>query len=143
MSTVVFTLLTVFAPTGAGGNPAAVVFLPTASPKPSTETLQQIAANLNQPITVFLSPSDALEQGLAKFDVRWFTSTMEMRINGHGLVAAAGALFSQPGCSLSTDGFAFPQDTAVIQFRSSANVKLIARQHIIPNWYELELPASL
>src|ERR1700733_12688501 len=76
------------------GNPAAVVFLPT---RIQQETLQKIASGLDQPITVFLSRSvrPACDHGVATFDVRWFTSTTEMPINGHGLIAAAAALLPQ------------------------------------------------
>lgn len=96
-----FTLLTVFASTSSCGNPAAVVFLSADSAPPdsksiqwpASETLQGIAANLNQPITVFISPRNPAVAQEASFDVRWFTSMTEVRINGHGSIAAASAPF--------------------------------------------------
>jgi len=132
-----------FSTTG-GGNPAAIVFLPPSKHRKSTETLQEIATSLHQPITVFLSHSDsAFDNGAPKFDVRCFTSTTEMPINGHGLVAAAAALFAPSPSSHKPDSFDLPADTTTIRFCSSANMTLAARRHTLPNFYELELPASL
>jgi hypothetical protein len=139
-----FTLFNVFTSSPTGGNPAAVVFLTTSESKKSTRTLQEIATKLDQPITVFLSHSDdAVDQGVAKFNVRWFTSTTEMPINGHGLIAAAGALFSQPSSSHKPDSFDLPPNTTTIQFLNPTKVPLNARRHSLPSWYEIELPASL
>lgn len=80
-----------------GGNPAAVVFLQEELPD---ETLQNIAANFNQPMTVFvyppLTPNQPNTQA-ASFRVRWFTSAVEIRICGHGSLVAAGTIFSVPG----------------------------------------------
>ena len=133
-----FSFFNVFTSSPTCGNPAAVVFLPT---RKQQETLQEIASSLDQPITVFLSRSDTVcDHGVAIFDVRWFTSTTEMPINGHGLIAAAAALFApDPSSSHKAD---LPPETTTIQFRSQAGVTLTTRRHSVANWYELELPAS-
>ena len=121
-----FTLFNVFTSSPEGGNPAAVVFLPiTSKAEKSAETLQEIATSLDQPITVFLSHSDNVtDQGLATFDVRWFTSTMELLINGHGLIAVAAALFSS---SRNLESFNLPPEMTAIQFQSPTNVTLAAQ----------------
>jgi predicted PhzF superfamily epimerase YddE/YHI9 len=139
-----FTIFNVFTSREEGGNPAAVVFLPTFKLKSSSETLQEIATSLNQPITVFLSHSgNVVNGGEASFDVRWFTSTMEMPINGHGLVAAAAALFSPDSSGCKLESFDLSSITTRIQFRSPSNVVLTTCRHSLTNWYELELPSSL
>jgi len=66
-----------------------------------------------------------------------------MPINGHGLIAAAGALFSQPSSSHKPDSFDLPPNTTTIQFLNPTKVPLNARRHSLPSWYEIELPASL
>jgi len=66
-----------------------------------------------------------------------------MPINGHGLIAAAAALFAPDPSSHKTDLFYLPPETTTIQFQSQADVTLTARRHTLANWYELELPASL
>ncbi|KAF8266146.1 hypothetical protein EI94DRAFT_1830838 [Lactarius quietus] len=67
-----------------GGNPAAIVRVPSLTALPDT-TLQTIATNFNQPITVFVAPhetSDASET--ATFGIRWFTPEVELPLCGHG-----------------------------------------------------------
>ncbi|KIM74922.1 hypothetical protein PILCRDRAFT_827753 [Piloderma croceum F 1598] len=135
-----FSFFDVFTSSPTCGNPAAVVFLPT---RKQQETLQEIASSLDQPIAVFLSRSDtACDHGVATFDVHWFTSTTEMPIIGHGLIAAAAALFAPDPSSHKADLFDLAPETTTIQFRSEADVTLTTRRHTLANWYELELPAS-
>jgi PhzF family phenazine biosynthesis protein len=79
-----------------GGNPAAIVRIPSLTALPDA-TLQSIATNFNQPITVFVAPratNNASDQpGTATFGIRWFTPEIEAPLCGHGTLAAAGALF--------------------------------------------------
>ena len=57
------------------GNPAAVVLLETERPD---EWLQALATELSQPATAFVR-SDG-----ERFDLRWFTPTVELQLCGHG-----------------------------------------------------------
>ena len=75
-----------------GGNPAAIVRVPSLTALPDA-TLQLIATNFNQPITVFVAPHQADSPGTATFGIRWFTPETELRICGHGTLAAAAAMF--------------------------------------------------
>jgi len=104
VNTAPFLLLTAFTSDPNCGNPAAVVFLPASClPCPNatypTETLQAIAKNLNQPVTAFISPlseSDVAGDIKADFAIRWFTTDVEIALCGHGLLAAAKAIFAAP-----------------------------------------------
>ena len=66
------------------GNPAAVCLLERARP---ADWMQALAAELNQPATVFVASS------VDGFAVRWFSPTAELTLCGHGTLAAAHALW--------------------------------------------------
>ena len=68
-----------------GGNPAAVVPLPTFL---QDEVMQQIAAENNLSETAFV-----VVRGPREFDIRWFTPAMEVRLCGHATLAAAHIMF--------------------------------------------------
>lgn len=74
-----------------GGNPAAVVPLPEFL---HDEIMQQIAAENNLSETAFV-----VVRGPGKFDIRWFTPTMEVRLCGHATLASAHVLFHSGGMS--------------------------------------------
>ncbi|CAL1694013.1 unnamed protein product [Somion occarium] len=100
-----FMIVNAFTDSFSGGNPAAIVFL---QEDLSTEVLQSISTNFNQPIITFiLPPSNSVADGAEHeqefeqespsertFHVRWFTATTEAPVCGHGSLAAAGAIFS-------------------------------------------------
>lgn len=65
------------------GNPAGVVLLDN---WPANETLQGIAAEMNQAETAFLVPHGS------QYDLRWFTPTVEVALCGHATLASAAAL---------------------------------------------------
>jgi predicted PhzF superfamily epimerase YddE/YHI9 len=67
------------------GNPAAVCLLETAA---DPAWMQSVAAELNQAATSFAMPTGRGEYGL-----RWFTSTTELTLCGHGTLAAAHVLW--------------------------------------------------
>ena len=103
-----------------GGNPAAIVRIPTLTALPDA-TLQSIATNFNQPITVFVAPHDSDETSngtAATFGIRWFTPELEIQLCGHGTLAAAGALFS--GTNL--------KGVSAIRFEAHSGKIIIARQ---------------
>ncbi|KAH9953645.1 hypothetical protein BC827DRAFT_1247097 [Russula dissimulans] len=98
-----FSILNAFTNRLDGGNPAAIVYLPSLTAL-SDVTLQTIATNFNQPITVFIAPlapgkriDDHSGTTAATFGIRWFTTKVEVGLCGHGTLAAAGAVFHGHG----------------------------------------------
>nr|WP_208414332.1 PhzF family phenazine biosynthesis protein [Paenibacillus castaneae] len=66
------------------GNPAAVCLLDAPQEE---EWMQQVAAEMNQSETAFVSP------GSEGYDLRWFTPTVEMDLCGHATLASAHVLW--------------------------------------------------
>ena len=112
-----------------GGNPAAIVHLPSLTALPD-ETLQTIAANFNQPITVFITPLASDENTVdpygscttttSRFGIRWFTTKLEAPLCGHGTLAAAAAVFR------GAHGGA--EEPSAIRFEATSGRFLIARK---------------
>jgi PhzF family phenazine biosynthesis protein len=112
-----------------GGNPAAIVHLPSLTALPD-ETLQTIAANFNQPITVFITPlasdentvdlSGSCATTTSRFGIRWFTTELEVPLCGHGTLAAAATIFR--GWHGGVDGL------STIRFEATSGRFLIARK---------------
>jgi PhzF family phenazine biosynthesis protein len=98
-----------------GGNPAAIVRVPSLTALPDT-TLQSIAANFNQPITVFIAPHETDASGTATFGIRWFSPVLEAPLCGHGTLAAAAAVFRSA------------QGPTAIRFEAQSGKFLVARQ---------------
>ncbi|KAJ7165414.1 hypothetical protein C8R46DRAFT_997845 [Mycena filopes] len=99
-----FEILNAFTTQTFGGNPAAIVFLPQTLP---TEILLKINDNFNQPIVVYISASTGKitpGEGAAVFGLRWFGPKNEMKICGHGTLAAAEAIFRrlEPAQNINT-----------------------------------------
>ncbi len=67
------------------GNPSAVILLNAAI---DSDTMQLIGKDLNQPATTFLWPSDKP----GEYHVRWFAPDAEIRLCGHGSIAAISFL---------------------------------------------------
>ena len=101
-----FTLIKVFDDPGGGflGNTAAVVRLEKAM---DTKTLQQMAADFNQPATSFLWAGDSPGQ----WHVRWFAPDGEIDLCGHGSLAAMADL----GQKHSNQEFALHYPTGIIR----------------------------
>lgn len=78
-------LVDAFADAPFAGNPAAVVLLDRDR---SDDWLQRLAAELAAPATAFLHPG-----GLNRLS--WFTPKVELRLCGHGTLAAAHVLWSE------------------------------------------------
>ena len=112
-----------------GGNPATIVHLPSLTALPD-ETLQTIAANFNQPITVFITrlasdentvdPSESYTTTTSRFGIRWFTTELEVPLCGHGTLAAAATVFR--GAYGGTEGL------SAIRFEATSGRFLIARK---------------
>lgn len=115
-----------------GGNPAAIVHLPTLTALPDA-TLQTIALNFNQPMTVFIAPlaehdgtadhstSPGTMTKMARFGIRWFTPEIEVPLCGHGTIAAAAEVFR------NADG-AGAKDLTEIRFEATSGRFLVARK---------------
>ncbi|HEY8549001.1 MAG TPA: PhzF family phenazine biosynthesis protein [Vicinamibacterales bacterium] len=69
-----------------GGNPAAVCLLD--GPRPA-EWMQAVAAEMNLSETAFLVPTAS-----NRFDLRWFTPTVEVALCGHATLASAHAVWA-------------------------------------------------
>ncbi len=91
-------LVFAFSSATCAGNPAAVVLFETFAP---TELLQQLATATGQPVTVMLCPA---HNG---YQIRWFSSSTEINLCGHGTLAAAAVLFNQQKNSLQSNELAF------------------------------------
>lgn len=142
--TLPFTLINAFTDTLSGGNPAAIVFVPSLT-SVSDPDLQSIAANFNQPIAAFISPSPTppttrqhsdssvppTEAGLgaaanvesteAEFGIRWFTPSIEAGLCGHGSLASAHAIFTH-------DPPLVPPSTASIKFTSPKGQVVVVKR---------------
>jgi len=106
-----------------GGNPAAIVRVPSLTALPDA-TLQSIATNFNQPITVFVAPRETdPASGTATFGIRWFTPEIEAPLCGHGTLAAAAAVFRT--AATATKGAPCPTK---IRFEAPTGKFLVARQ---------------
>jgi len=123
-----FSILNAFTDRLDGGNPAAIVHLPSLTAL-SDVTLQTIATNFNQPITAFISPlalgkctGDDSGTTAATFGIRWFTTKVEVRLCGHGTLAAAGVVFHGHVAS----GVA--EDCTTIRFEAMSGRSVVARK---------------
>jgi PhzF family phenazine biosynthesis protein len=117
-----------------GGNPAVVVRVPSLTALPDT-TLQTIATNFNQPITVFIAPRETNASdpsGTATFGIRWFGPLREARLCGHGTLAAAAAVFRSAKSA---------QDPTAIRFEARTGKHLVARQ-VEDGCVEIDLDAG-
>lgn len=102
------------------GNPAAVVLLD--APRDATWR-QDVARELNQPATAFVSPSgDA-------FDLSWFTGTTELVLCGHGTLATAHVLW-ETGRLPRASAARFATKSGVLGARCDGE------------WIELDFPAE-
>ncbi|KIP10072.1 hypothetical protein PHLGIDRAFT_101637 [Phlebiopsis gigantea 11061_1 CR5-6] len=113
------------------GNPAALVLV---DEFPESQTMQKIAANLNQPMTAFLRPTSTITNDAASvsYDVRWHTPTKEVPICGHATLATSGLLFSEPSV--------LPSSVASISYRTAQGAELTARKD--GDWIEITLPST-
>ena len=70
-----------------GGNPAAIMIV-----EEFPEDISQIAMEMNLSETVFLKP---LKDRVDHFHIRWLTPTVEVKLCGHGTLAASHILFQE------------------------------------------------
>lgn len=82
-----------------GGNPAAVVLVPsTALPLPDAMR-QAVAGEMNLSETAYLETADGSDDFAActRFALRWFTPAIEVPLCGHATLASAAAIFFGEG----------------------------------------------
>ncbi|KAF7342261.1 Diaminopimelate epimerase-like protein [Mycena venus] len=125
-----FEIVTAFTTSIFGGNPAAIVFLDKMLPN---EVLQKVNDNFNQPIGVFVFPPESNtppKNGRAVFGLRWFGPRNEMRICGHGTLAAAEVIFRrlEPAENITT-----------LEFETLSG---ILTAHRVGDQISMELPAG-
>ncbi|XP_005092509.1 phenazine biosynthesis-like domain-containing protein [Aplysia californica] len=81
-----------------GGNPAAVCLLSSDQAQQlSDREHQNIAAELNLPVTAFIVSNNGDFTATSKFGLRWFTTTKEIPLCGHGTMAASAVIFNAVG----------------------------------------------
>ncbi|KAH8835618.1 hypothetical protein DL96DRAFT_1731713 [Flagelloscypha sp. PMI_526] len=126
-----FALVTAFADTFSGGNPALIVFDALHLPE---ETFREIARLYQQPMTSFVGPvSISEDEKIAQVSIRWFTTPgPEAALCGHGTLAAAVALIQT--------GKVGPKVEEILFFNDGV-MKLAVRPRE-GGIMELELPAS-
>ncbi len=96
------------------GNPAAVC-LPAADP--STDWMQQVAAEMNLAETAFLLPRGN------DWSLRWFTPAVEVNLCGHATLAAAHCLWNE--CGVETPQLRFHTRSGVLTAeRGSDGIRL-------------------
>lgn len=129
-----------------GGNPVAIVRLPSLTTLPNA-TLQTIAINFNQPMTVFIAPlahrDSAVDQStssgtmtkMARFAIRWFTPEIEVPLCGHGTVAAAAAVFR------GADGTG-EEDLTEIRFEAAISGRFLVARKVEEDRIEIDLDSE-
>jgi len=83
-----------------GGNPAGVCLLKEVLPD---KVLLQVAGEVALSETCFIRPLDG-DKG-ARWSLRWFTPTNEVKLCGHGTMASATVLFRELGLTVETIHF--------------------------------------
>ncbi|KAK7393550.1 hypothetical protein VNO78_22108 [Psophocarpus tetragonolobus] len=139
-----FSVVDAFTESAFKGNPAAVCLL---EEERDEEWFQAVATEFNAPVTCYLTPITHSHHNLnsnninPRFHLRWFTHVNEVKICGHGTLAAAHTLLSS--------GLV---DTNIIEFLTPSGVltakKILASASNLQNgvpadgfYIELNLPA--
>lgn len=107
------------------GNPAAVVILKKMQPD---KWLQQVAAEMNLSETAFVAPN--VDPFKRVWQLRWFTPQAEVRLCGHGTLAAAHVMYSE--------GYAKPLES--IRFETLSGELEASKDS--GGWIELDFPTA-
>jgi PhzF family phenazine biosynthesis protein len=102
------------------GNPAAVCLLDTPQPD---DWLQAVAGEMNLSETAFLRPRGD------RYELRWFTPTMEVELCGHATLASAHVLWETGACRADR-AVAFETRSGTLRARRAGD------------WIELDFPAT-
>jgi len=126
-----YTIVDAFTSTPFKGNPAAVLIHPPGPSVLPDDTLKAIARELISPISVFITR--AIEKDtIPTFGIRWILPTgIEAVLCGHGTLAAARVMFSDPSI--------VPAHHDVIKFNSTSGTLLTRRSG---DKIEMEFPAG-
>lgn len=131
-----FTVVDAFTDKPFGGNPAAVIILPSDHTY-SDVTLQGIALEFNLSETAFVSvgqyDSNPTDGNYVSYGLRWFTPAEEVVLCGHATVAAATVLYA------NTD--LVPENVNEIRFSTLSGI-LMARRVSGSSKIELEFPVG-
>ena len=116
-----YTVVDAFATIAFRGNPAAVVLLDETTDAALTENARSLLAReFNLPMTAFVVRGAAAQTSgsvLGPFGIRWLTATAsEIKLCGHGTVAAAHTLFNQ---------YAEPGKEVAVKFETRFSGELI------------------
>jgi len=103
-----------------GGNPAGVCLLKESKPQ---EWMQALAREMNQAETAFLRP------GKDKFELRWFTPTVEVDLCGHATLASAHYLWEKK----------LLKPAATAKFETRSGLLTATRKQ---GWIKLDFPAT-
>jgi predicted PhzF superfamily epimerase YddE/YHI9 len=151
-----FAIANAFSQDAFGGNPATIVFLDPSNPLTREECLK-FAKGFNQPAVVFLTPTSAAagKPGVVSFDVRYYSPRADIRLCGHGTVAAMKVILdsatNSPGFGQGSQFPAFSSaETHTAELTTDIGVVVSARKVVIPNetsgegedWFEITLPAG-
>ncbi|WP_158857264.1 PhzF family phenazine biosynthesis protein [Lunatibacter salilacus] len=118
---------------GFKGNPAAVI---ETSEELSTLEMQQLAAEIGQPATSFLSPTSIPDT----FLIRWFAPDEEIGLCGHG-AAAAAAFLGQKHPQIVTFTLQYAAGKMQVKYEAPNSVSLIMDP--IPVIKEVPIPKAI
>ena len=150
-----FAIANAFAQDPFGGNPATIVFLEPSNTLTQEERVK-FAKGFNQPVVVFLTPNStaAGKPGVVSFDIQYFTLEHEIKLCGHGTIAAMKVILDSaknlPGFGHDSQfpTFSFPE-THTVEFTTVDGWVASARKVIISDevgeegdWFEIIFPAG-
>lgn len=122
-------LLSAFASNAHGGNPAAVIILPSDIILTDAK-MQAIAKDLVQPMQAFVTLPHA--GGDSDYGIRWFNAENEFPICMHATLAAAKAVWLSPG--------SFDDNTEVLRFRTAFGAVVSAQREKESGRIEITFP---
>ena len=152
-----FAIANAFTHDAFGGNPATIVFLDP-SKTLTQEERSKFAKGLNQPVVVFLTPTSTSSEkpgAVVSFDVQYFSPNCELKICGHGAIAATKVILDSatdsPGFG---QGSRFPvfssPETQIVEFATAEGIAVSSRRVVIrdevsgkeEDWFEIILPVG-
>jgi len=127
------------------GNPAAVCILDTPA---EADWMQQVAAEMNLSETAFVYPLGTSEQS-ARYQLRWFTPTIEVDLCGHATLATAHALWEDDRVGLTQNIESKSLEPKNLEPKSLESKTLefetrsgILRARKMGDWIALDFPAN-
>jgi predicted PhzF superfamily epimerase YddE/YHI9 len=126
-------LVDAFTETPFRGNPAEIVYLPSALKSrfhqlDVEQWMQEIAAENHIPVSTFLVHLQNNE-----YAIRWFTPTKELELCGHGTITASHVLYNELAEVLPSQEIRFHTKHSGILSASSANPSFLANSSAAPS----------